>query len=193
MEFNFPGCQQGTAEFALQIPVTVQPHLTLVLMETRERGRGCMSQCQVLDVAQTAKDKELIQWWKVDRGKSSSYSGKKKKNRRTRLPGADCTRTPRQGVQGAWHGAVHAARLWLGGTFITKLEDSATSSLTSSLMAQCLHHPDSRALKPRGISLSSHWTKITGSLGFILPGRPEACTNPSLLICNKALQRQHHL
>lgn len=61
------------------------------------------------------------------------------------------------------------------------------------LMAQCLHHQDSSALKPRGNSMSSHWTKITGSLGFILFGRPEACTNPSPLICNKALQRWHHL
>lgn len=60
LEFYFPGCQQGTAEFALQIPVSAQPHLTLVLMETRERGRRCMNQYQVLDVAQTAKDKELI-------------------------------------------------------------------------------------------------------------------------------------
>lgn len=42
---------------------------------------------------------------------------KKNKKRRTHLPGADCTRTPRQGGQGAWHRAVHAARLWLGGTF----------------------------------------------------------------------------
>lgn len=88
----------------------------------------------------------------------------KKKKENTYLPGADCTRIPRQGVQGAWHGAVYAARLWLGGMFITKLEDTASSSLTSSLMAQCLHHRDSRALKPRGNSVSSRWTNITGSL-----------------------------
>lgn len=58
--------------------------------------------------------------------------GRKKTKQNTPVPGADCTRTPRQG---AWHGAVHAARLWLGARSITKLEDTANSSLTSSLMA----------------------------------------------------------
>lgn len=41
--------------------------------------------------------------------------------------------------------------------------------------------------------MSSRWTKITGNLGFIVLGRPQVCTNPSPLICNKALQRWHHL
>lgn len=112
----------------------------------------------------------------------------KKKKRRTHLPGADCTRAPRQGGQGAWHGAVQAARHihhQPGGHCQFQSHQFSEGTLSAP--------PDSRALKPWGNSLSSRWTKITGSLGFILPGRPEARTNPSPLICNKVLQRQHHL
>lgn len=79
---------------------------------------------------------------------------------------------------------------------ITKLEDAAkfqSHQFLQPLRVQCLHRQDSSALKPQGESNSSRWTKITGSLGFLLLESPEVCTNQNPLICNKALQRRHDL
>lgn len=79
---------------------------------------------------------------------------------------------------------------------ITRLEDAVkfqSHQFLQPLRVQCLSQRDSSALKPQGESNSSRWTKTTGSLGFLLLQRPEVCTNQSPLICNKALQRQHHL
>lgn len=63
-----------------------------------------------------------------------------KKKKRTHLPGADCTRTPRQGVQEfGMEQSMLPGSGWEAWA-ITKLEGTASSSLTSSLVAHCLHH-----------------------------------------------------